>query len=85
VLDSSRNSCSKNTIFLYKTLINWVFNESVGFSAFNFAACMTNFVAAGSHLKNRSLKGKLRVGVKKLETYNNNIICEPLTTLEAGF
>ena len=32
----------------HKTLIAWVYNESVGFSAFNFAVIVTNFVAAGS-------------------------------------
>ena len=28
-----------------KTLIDWISNESVGFLAFNFAACVTNFFA----------------------------------------
>ena len=32
----------KNTIF-YKTLIDWVSNELVGFPAFNFAVQLTNF------------------------------------------
>ena len=41
--------------FLYKTLINWVSNESVGFPAFNFVVCVTNFAAADFHLKDRSL------------------------------
>ena len=38
-----------------KTLIDWVSSESVGFPAFNFVVYMINFVAAGSHIKNRSL------------------------------
>ena len=42
------------TLFLYKTFIDRVSNESVGFPAFNFAVCVTNFVAAGFHLKSRS-------------------------------
>ena len=36
------------TLFLYKTSINCISNESVGFPAFNFAVCVTNLVAAGS-------------------------------------
>ena len=39
------------TQFLYKTLIDWVSNESVRFPAFNFVVCVTNFVTAGSHFK----------------------------------
>ena len=35
---------------LYKTLIQWVSNESVRFPAFNLAVCVTNFVVANSHL-----------------------------------
>ena len=38
-----------------QTLIDWVSNESVGFPAYNFAACVINFVLASFHLKYRSV------------------------------
>ena len=38
-----------------QTLIDWVSNESVGFPAFNFPACVINFVVASFHLKYRSV------------------------------
>ena len=38
-----------------QTLIDCVSSESVGFTAFNFAACVINFVVASFHLKNKTL------------------------------
>ena len=38
------------TLFLYKTLIDWVSSELVGFPALNVPVYVTNFVAAGSHV-----------------------------------
>ena len=52
-LRACSNSCGRSGTLA--TLIDWVSNESVGSPAFNFAVCVTNFVAAGSHFKNRSL------------------------------
>ena len=46
------NSSGLKKPFLSK--IDWVSSDSVGFPAFSFAVCVTNFVAAGFHLKNRS-------------------------------
>ena len=51
---STHHDLNKSTI-LYKTFIDWVSNESVGFPPFTFVVCVTNFVAAGFHLKDRSL------------------------------
>ena len=46
----------KNTIFIQNfNIIDWISDESAGFLAFNIAICITNFVAAGSHLNNRSV------------------------------
>ena len=47
------SSYLNKTLYFYKTLFDWMSNESVGSPAFNFAVWMTNFVAAGSHFKNR--------------------------------
>jgi len=50
-------------LFFYKTLTDWVSNESVRFPAFNFAVCVTNFVVGATEDCIRGLQNV--VGVLK--------------------